>query len=96
MLEILHTLVTLQTLCTYSLKKHRKLKSFDIFNICSNNPVKLDNIISFMKKNNIDPKIKKINLQKADILKTHGDNSKLLKHIKFKNFSDWKDCLKKL
>ena len=77
------------------LKKHRKLKSFDIFNICSNNPVKLDNIISFMKKNNIDPKIKKINLQKADILKTHGDNSKLLKQIKFKNFSDWKDCLKK-
>ena len=77
------------------LKKHRKLKSYDIFNICSNNPVKLDNIISFMKKNNIDPKIKKINLQKADILKTHGDNSKLLRYIKFKKFSDWKNCLKK-
>ena len=48
-----------------------------------------------MKKNNIHPKIKKINLQKADILKTHGDNSKLLRSIKFKKFSDWKDCLKK-
>ena len=77
------------------LKKHRKLKSYDIFNICSNNPVKLDNIISFMRRNNIDPKIKKINLQKADILKTHGDNSKLLRYIKFKKFSNWKDCLKK-
>ena len=59
-LETLHTLVMPRRLCTYSLKKHSKLKSFDIFNICSNNPVKLDKIISFMKKNNIHPKIKKL------------------------------------
>ena len=77
------------------LKNHTKLKSFDVFNICSSNPVKLENIISFMKKNDITPKIKKINLQKADILKTHGDNSKLLRYIKFRKFSDWEDCLKK-
>ena len=49
------------------LKKHRKLKSFDIFNICSNNPVKLDNIISFMKKNNIHPKNQKKTISKKQI-----------------------------
>ena len=77
------------------LKKHNKLKNFEIFNICSNKPVKLKDIVRFLKKNNISPKIKKINLQQADILKTHGDNSKLLKIVNFKKFSDWKECLKK-
>tara|TARA_Y100000816_G_scaffold292381_1_gene287349 strand:+ start:10380 stop:11336 length:957 start_codon:yes stop_codon:yes gene_type:complete len=77
------------------LKKHNRLKNFEIFNICSNKPVKLKDIVKFLKKNNVNPKIKKINLQQADILKTHGDNSKLLKIVKFKKFSDWKECLKK-
>ena len=77
------------------LKKHNRLKNFEIFNICSNKPVKLKDIVKFLKKNNVNPKIKKINLQQADILKTHGDNSKLLKTVKFNKFSDWKECLKK-
>ena len=77
------------------LKKQKKLKDFDLFNICSNHPINLKKIISFMKKNKINPKIKKISLQKADILKTHGDNSKLLKNIKYKNFSDWRNSIKK-
>ena len=77
------------------LKKHNRLKNFEIFNICSNKPVKLKDIVKFLKKNNINPKIKKINLQQADILKTHGNNSKLLKTVKFNKFSDWKECLKK-
>ncbi len=77
------------------LKNHKKLPDNDILNICSNNPIKLDDIIFFMKKNGINPKVKKIELQKADILKTHGDNNKLLKYTKYKNFSNWKDSLKK-
>ena len=52
-------------------------------------------IISFMKKNKIHPKIKKVSLQKADILKTHGDNKKLLKSIKYKKFSDWRSSVHK-
>jgi UDP-glucuronate 4-epimerase len=77
------------------LKNHKKLNNFDILNICSNNPINLKEIVSFMKKNKINPKIKKVTLQKADILKTHGDNSKLLKYIKFTKFSNWKESLKK-
>jgi len=83
------------TILNQLLKNQNKIKDFEIFNICSNNPVNLKQIISFMKKNNITPKIKKVSLQKADILKTHGDNSKLLKYIKFTKFSNWKESLKK-
>jgi len=77
------------------LKNHKKLNDIDIFNICSNKPVNLKEIILFMKKNKINPRIKKVSLQKADILKTHGDNSKLLKFIKYNNFRNWRDSLKK-
>ena len=83
------------TILNQLLKNQNKIKDFEIFNICSNNPVNLKQIISFMKKNNITPKIKKVSLQQADILKTHGDNSKLLKYIKFTKFSNWKESLKK-
>ena len=48
-----------------------------------------------MKKNKINPKVKKVSLQKADILKTHGDNKKLLKSIKYKKFSNWQSSVKK-
>jgi len=43
-----------------------------------------------MKKNNIKPKEKKISSQKADVLKTHGDNSKIKKATKIKKYLDWK------
>ena len=66
--------------------KHKKLKNLDILNICSNKPVKLKSIIELMKKRNIKPIIKKAPLQKADILKTHGSNSKVLKITNFKKF----------
>jgi UDP-glucuronate 4-epimerase len=77
------------------LNEHKKLPDNDVFNICSNMPINLDKIIKHMKKKGIDPKIKKMPLQQADIIKTHGDNSKILKYIKFENFSDWRNSLEK-
>ena len=68
------------------IKNHKKLKNSDVLNICSNKPIKLDKIIKLMKKKNIEPSIKKAPLQKADILKTHGSNIKVLKITKFKKF----------
>ena len=68
------------------LKNDNKLKNNDIFNICSNKPVSLEKIINIMSKNNIYPKIKKTSLQKADIIKTHGDNKKLIKVTNYKKF----------
>ena len=78
------------------IKNNKKLKDNDILNICSNNPINLLNVISFMRKNNIKPKIAKISLQKADILKTHGDNRKLFKYIGKKKFNNWKSSIKNL
>ena len=63
------------------LKNNKKLKSNDILNVCSNKPISLKNIIDIMKVNNVKPKIKKISLQKADIIKTHGNNKKLINLI---------------
>ena len=77
------------------LKAHKKLPNNDIFNICSNDPINLEKIIEFMNKNGINPKVKKVTLQKADILKTHGNNKKILKYVRFTKFTNWKEALKK-
>ena len=66
-----------------------------IFNICSNNPISLMTFIDTMnaiaKKK---CKLKKVELQKVDVIKTHGDNSKVLKFIRKKNFYSIYDGLK--
>ena len=64
------------------LLNNKNLKDRDILNICSNKPINLGSVILFMKKNSISPKIKKVPLQKADIIKTHGDNKKIKKYAK--------------
>lgn len=63
------------------LKKNKNLKPSDIYNICSNRPVSLKKVIEIMKKNKIKPRIKKLSLQQADIIKTHGNNKKLINLI---------------
>ena len=63
------------------LKENKKLKPADIYNICSNRPVSLRQVMEIMKKNKIKPKIKKLSLQQADIIKTHGNNKKLINLI---------------
>tara|TARA_B100000965_G_C19590078_1_gene757533 strand:+ start:49 stop:1005 length:957 start_codon:yes stop_codon:yes gene_type:complete len=77
------------------LLKNSKLKRNDIFNICSNKPQKLNKIIEFMWNNNIKPKVKKISLQQADIIKTHGDNRKVIKITNYKSFKTFKFGLDK-
>ena len=77
------------------LKNNNKIKNFEILNICSNNPIPLSKIIKTMKENDIVPKIKKTSLQMADIIKTHGDNKKILRITNFRKFSSIKDSIKK-
>ena len=40
------------------------------------------------------PKIVKIKFQKADVLKTHGDNKKIIKSTKIKKITDFNQALK--
>jgi UDP-glucuronate 4-epimerase len=71
--------------------KHQHL----IVNICSNKPIKLTNIIKKIDDLTLNkPKIIKRSLQKADILKTHGDNSLIKRITGIKKFTDISNGIK--
>jgi len=70
------------------IKKRHKLPLDNIFNICSNNPIKTKKVIELLS-NNFPGKIKYLPPNKIEILKTHGDNKKILKFTKFKNISNF-------
>lgn len=59
----------------------------EIYNICSSKPIHLKTMIKYISKYVELPKIKKISLQKADIIKTHGNNKKIIKITNFKKFT---------
>ena len=75
------------------IKKNKKIKDFEILNICSNNPIPLKKVIETMRANKII-QVKKTSLQMADIIKTHGI-IKILKITKFKNLAQLKESIKK-
>lgn len=71
------------------------LKSnFQIFNICSSRPIKITKILDIINNFGIKTKIIQKPLHIADVLKTYGDNNKILKHVKNFEFTDYKDAVK--
>jgi len=68
--------------------KYKKIKMFDYFNLCSNNPINLMKIINHIVKRAGKTKLKRVKFQKADVYKTHGNNKKILKLIKYRKFND--------
>ena len=68
-------------------------KKHEIFNICSNRPIKLNKILTILNTFTKIPRIKKVGFQKADVLKTHGSNFKIIKFLKFKKFTNIKKGL---
>ncbi len=77
-------------LCLLMNKKKRK--DYDIYNICSNRPQNIKKIISYFKKNLYNLKILNIPKNKLDVLKTHGDNKKIIKFLKYKKFTNFEDA----
>lgn len=66
----------------------KKIVGHHIFNVCSNNPINIHDIINnFKKKYKI--KIKYKSLHKADVLNTHGNNSKIKNLLKIKSFTNF-------
>ena len=66
-----------------------------IVNVCSNKPLKLTNIIEKIDQLTLNkPKIKKRSMQKADIYKTHGDNTLVKKISGINKFTDISTGLK--
>ena len=71
--------------------KHKHL----IVNICSNKPIKLTDVIKKIDGLTLSkPKIRKRSLQKADIFKTHGDNSLIKKITSINKFTDISNGIK--
>ena len=68
---------------------NKKLKNYQVFNICSSKPIsilKLSFLIqNFLKLTN---KIIKIKKNRADVLVTHGSNKKIKKFLKIKKFKN--------
>ena len=69
-----------------------------ILNICSNKPVSITKVIGEINKyiGKEKLKINKIKLQKADVIKTHGDNKKVTNLTKFKKFTPIEKGIKNL
>ncbi len=66
----------------------RKLNYHEIFNICSNKPIKLTSIIKNVNDiTSKKPNLHRRKLQDADVIKTHGNNIKILKILGKQNFT---------
>lgn len=72
----------------------KNISLHEVYNVCSNRPINLKKIIQIIYNYSSLPKIKKVSFQQADSLKTHGDNFKILKNTKFKNFTNINLALK--
>ena len=69
------------------IKNKNKIKNHKVYNICSNNPVDLRDIIKVINRYFKKPKIIKRGYQMADVYKTHGDNKKVLKDFGIGKFT---------
>ena len=75
-------------------KNKNKIKNHKIYNVCSNNPVDLRDIIKVINKYFKPPKIIKRGYQLADVYKTHGDNKNILRDFGIGKFTSLNISLK--
>ncbi len=78
----------------FKMLRSNKIPSNDIINICSNNPINILKLVKIVEKNSKKIKIFKRKIQKADVLKTHGDNKKIHKYKLIKNFTSFEEGIK--
>jgi UDP-glucuronate 4-epimerase len=74
----------------------KKVRKHLIFNVCSNRPIFIKNLIKIIKEEFGLFKLKYEKRHPADVLKTHGDNSRILKYCKINSFSNFETELKLL
>jgi UDP-glucuronate 4-epimerase len=80
----------------FNLLKIRQSSGHKVLNICSNKPVKITKIIEMIKKyvNTKSAKIVQRKFQLADVIKTHGNNSRVKKFSKNNKFTKLDDSIK--
>ena len=69
--------------------KNKKFKNNQIYNICSNKPIHVKKLISYLIKKTEYKKIKNVKHNNYEVFKTHGKNTKILKLINNVKFSDF-------
>jgi len=80
------------------LKTTKLRKNFYIFNICSNRPKKIIDVINKINNIYLDFKYTPVyskNLKKIEVNITHGDNKEISNFLKKINYSNFDDSLKK-
>jgi len=75
--------------------KHKFKDKHTVLNVCSSKPIKLTFLLKLCKKNELKINLRKVGFQKADIIKTHGENKLLKKYAKKNNFIDFEVGFKK-
>ncbi len=80
----------------YALMNKKINKIFDVYNICSNKPQNIKKIIKYFKNKISDLKITNIPKNKLDVFKTHGDNKKISKLLKYKEYTRFETGLKQV
>ena len=71
--------------------------NFELFNVCSNRPIKVIKIVNEIKNNLNGLKIKNVNpkiLKKIEVNKIYGDNKKIINLIKSQKFTNFNVALK--
>jgi UDP-glucuronate 4-epimerase len=73
----------------FRLLKKKPFRGHGVFNICSNNPIKITKVLDIISKEvKKKPIINKRKFQQADVMKTHGNNNKIKKFLKVKKFTN--------
>lgn len=79
------------------IKRKAHLKEHEVFNICSNNPISTNSIIQSLSAH-FKSKLRYEKANNIEMLKTHGDNKKIIKMTFFKKFSNFNEkvllCIK--
>ena len=73
----------------------KKILKHKVFNICANKTIFIKSLVQLLKKYKGKLNIKNIPKNKADVFKTHGDNTKIIKYLNLKKFTKFEDELKK-
>ena len=64
---------------------YKSKKKHEIYNFCSDSPINISEIVKKVKKE-YKLKVKLAPLHKADIIKTHGSNKKIVRKTRYKKF----------
>ena len=81
-----------EILCKLMIKNFEKN---EIYNVCSNRPILIKELLNHLIKKTNFRKIKNIKHNKIEVYKTHGKNNKINKFLSYKKYSNFYDCVDK-